>query len=231
MMVSLGVGGVAAGIMHLLAHGFFKALLFLGSGSVIHGCHEEQDIRKMGGLRGLMPVTFLTYAIGMMALERGAALFLRSLDEGGNPARHLAVERLATSALSHAGRRGADRALHDAADDLRLLRRRAAPRAEHAHESPPVMTLPLIVLAICAIVFSVVLTPAWPWLHEYLSGRTARLSTSPCSFSRMLYRLARPGRGRNWTWGLGLSQGPRDRSGRAHAAAALSLPRKSDVAR
>ncbi|MGH8165000.1 MAG: NADH-quinone oxidoreductase subunit L, partial [Rhodanobacteraceae bacterium] len=49
MMVSLGVGGVAAGIMHLLAHGFFKALLFLGSGSVIHGCHEEQDIRRMGG--------------------------------------------------------------------------------------------------------------------------------------------------------------------------------------
>ena len=50
MMVSLGVGGMAAGIIHLLAHGFFKALLFLGSGSVIHGCHEEQDIRKMGGL-------------------------------------------------------------------------------------------------------------------------------------------------------------------------------------
>src|SRR5437879_7761241 len=47
MMVSLGVGGVAAGIMHLLAHGFFKALLFLGGGSVIHGCHGEQDIRKI----------------------------------------------------------------------------------------------------------------------------------------------------------------------------------------
>ena len=59
MMVSLGVGGVAAGIMHLLAHGFFKALLFLGAGSVIHGCHHEQDIRKMGGLRQRMPVTFL----------------------------------------------------------------------------------------------------------------------------------------------------------------------------
>ena len=74
MMVSLGVGGVAAGIMHLLAHGFFKALLFLGSGSVIHGCHHEQDIRKMGGLRRLMPVTFVTYAIGMMTLS-GVPLF------------------------------------------------------------------------------------------------------------------------------------------------------------
>src|SRR5438477_8592542 len=69
MMVSLGVGGVAAGIMHLLAHGFFKALLFLGAGSVIHGLHHEQDIRKMGGLRRLMPITFSTYAIGMMALS------------------------------------------------------------------------------------------------------------------------------------------------------------------
>src|SRR3954471_2966869 len=74
MMVSLGVGGVAAGIMHLLAHGFFKALLFLGSGSVIHATHHEQDIRKMGGLRKLMPVTFVTYAIGMMALS-GVPLF------------------------------------------------------------------------------------------------------------------------------------------------------------
>src|SRR5438045_2223629 len=75
MMVSLGVGGVAAGIMHLLAHGFFKALLFLGSGSVIHGCHGEQDIRNMGGLRRLMPVTFGTYAIGMMALSGVPLLF------------------------------------------------------------------------------------------------------------------------------------------------------------
>src|SRR5438094_6561119 len=69
MMVSLGVGGVAACMMHLIAHGFFKALLFLGAGSVIHGCHQEHDIRKMGGLRGLMPVTFLTYAVGMMTLS------------------------------------------------------------------------------------------------------------------------------------------------------------------
>src|SRR5438874_9335055 len=74
MMVSLGVGGVAAGMMHLLAHGFFKALLFLGAGSVIHGCHGEQDIRKMDGLHRLMTITFSTYAIGMMALS-GVPLF------------------------------------------------------------------------------------------------------------------------------------------------------------
>src|SRR5207247_8581363 len=74
MMMGLGVGGVAVGIFHLITHAFFKALLFLGAGSVIHGCHEEQDIRLMGGLRKHMPVTFATYAIGMMALS-GVPIF------------------------------------------------------------------------------------------------------------------------------------------------------------
>ena len=68
MMLGLGVGGVAVGLFHLLTHAFFKALLFLGAGSVIHGCQDEQDIRRMGGLRKFMPVTFATYAVGMMAL-------------------------------------------------------------------------------------------------------------------------------------------------------------------
>ncbi len=68
MMLGLGVGGVAVGMFHLITHAFFKALLFLGAGSVIHGCTEEQDIRNMGGLRRFMPVTFLTYAAGMLAL-------------------------------------------------------------------------------------------------------------------------------------------------------------------
>src|ERR1035437_2241185 len=68
MMAGLGMGGVAVGIFHLITHAFFKALLFLGAGSVIHGCHEEQDVRRMGGLKADMPLTFLTYAIGMLAL-------------------------------------------------------------------------------------------------------------------------------------------------------------------
>ncbi len=173
MMVSLGVGGVAAGIMHLLAHGFFKALLFLGSGSVIHGCHEEQDIRKMGGLRGLMPVTFLTYAIGMMALS-GVPLFFA----GAWTKEEIlhAISLWSVSRVPHylmlAG--VVLTALYMTRQMIYVFfgRRRAA--AEHAHESPPVMTLPLLVLAVCAVAFSVVLTPAWPWLHRYLSGETAR---------------------------------------------------------
>jgi NADH-quinone oxidoreductase subunit L len=68
MMMGLGVGGVAVGMFHLITHAFFKSLLFLGAGSVIRGCSGEQDIRRMGGLRGLMPITFATYAAGMLAL-------------------------------------------------------------------------------------------------------------------------------------------------------------------
>src|SRR5205823_3127893 len=68
MMMGLGVGGVAVGMFHLITHAFFKALLFLGAGSVIHGCDDEQDIREMGGLKRFMPVTFATYAVGTMAL-------------------------------------------------------------------------------------------------------------------------------------------------------------------
>ncbi len=62
MMAGLGLGGVAVGMFHLITHAFFKALLFMGAGSVIHGYHEEQDIRRMGGLKSDMPLTFITYA-------------------------------------------------------------------------------------------------------------------------------------------------------------------------
>ncbi len=173
MMVSLGVGGVAAGIMHLLAHGFFKALLFLGAGSVIHGCHHEQDIRKMGGLCRLMPVTFSTYAIGMMALS-GVPFFF----SGGWTKEEI------LHATAHWPRSHIPYYLMLVGVFLTALymtrqiifvffgNRRAA--SEHAHESPSVMTLPLIVLAVCAILFSVALTPAWPWLENYLTGHPAR---------------------------------------------------------
>jgi NADH-quinone oxidoreductase subunit L len=172
MMVSLGVGGVAAGMMHLIAHGFFKALLFLGAGSVIHGCHHEQDIRKMGGLRSLMPISFLTYAIGMMTLS-GVPFFF----SGGWTKEEIlhATAHWHASHIPHylmlAG--VVLTALYMTRQMIYIFfgNRRAA--SEHAHESPPVMILPLIVLAICSIALSVVLTPAWPWLHSYLTGEPA----------------------------------------------------------
>jgi NADH-quinone oxidoreductase subunit L len=68
MVMALGAGGLVAGQFHLLTHAFFKALLFLGSGCVIIGTHHEQDMRKMGGLRKYMPITFACYVVGMLAL-------------------------------------------------------------------------------------------------------------------------------------------------------------------
>lgn len=179
MMVSLGVGGVAAGIMHLLAHGFFKALLFLGSGSVIHASHHEQDIRKMGGLRKLMPLTFVTYAVGMMALS-GVPLFFAGAW----------TKEEILHATAHWPKSPAPYYLMLAGVVLTALYmtrqiiyvfygdRRSS---ESVHESSPVMTRPLIVLAICTIGLSAVLTPAWPWLHDYLSGESAQLD-----FSRLI---------------------------------------------
>src|SRR5581483_3215268 len=174
MMVSLGVGGVAAGIMHLLAHGFFKALLFLGAGSVIHGCHGEQDIRKMGGLRRLMPVTFLTYAIGMMALS-GVPLFFSggwTKEEILHATAHWQASRLPYYLMLIGV---VLTALYMTRQIIYVFFGDRRAGSQHAHESQRVMTIPLIALATCAILFSSVLTPAWPWLHDYLTGSSAPL--------------------------------------------------------
>src|SRR5467141_1445942 len=169
MMVSLGVGGVAAGIMHLIAHGFFKALLFLGAGSVIHGLHHEQDIRKMGGLRWLMPITFLTYAIGMMNLS-GVPFFF-----SGGWTKEEILHNTGHWNLSHlphflmlAG--VVLTALYMTRQMIYIFfgNRRAA--SEDAHESSSIIITPLIALAACSILFGLVFTPAWPWLRAYLTG-------------------------------------------------------------
>jgi NADH-quinone oxidoreductase subunit L len=208
MMVSLGVGGVAAGIMHLIAHGFFKALLFLGAGSVIHGLEHEQDIRKMGGLRWIMPVTFLTYAIGMMNLS-GVPFFF----SGGWTKEEIlhSTARWSVSPLPHylmlagviltalymtrqmiyvffGSARKTDfqsvrpAEFHSAeaattTENISVGRTGHGP-VFHPHESPRVMTMPLIVLALCSILFVLVLTPAWPWLDAYLNGEPARADLS-----------------------------------------------------
>jgi hypothetical protein len=79
MMLALGVGGWAAGLFHLVTHAFFKALLFLGSGSVIYGCHHEQDMRKMGGLFPKLPITGFSMLMGVFAI---VARFYRQVEQG-----------------------------------------------------------------------------------------------------------------------------------------------------
>jgi NADH-quinone oxidoreductase subunit L len=190
MMLGLGVGGVAVGMFHLITHAFFKALLFLGAGSVIHGCHEEQDIRKMGGLKKFMPVTFATYAIGMLALSGFPLVFsgFWSKDEILHSAHDWSISRVpfylgAFGALLTAFYMtrqvlfvffGAYRGSH--AETPVNGHEQSPSHAQDPHESPGVMTWPLILLAACAILLGFLGTPAWPWFQGFLEGKSASVN-------------------------------------------------------
>ena len=187
MMLGLGVGGVAVGMFHLITHAFFKALLFMGAGSVIHGCHEEQDIRLMGGLKKFMPLTFATYAIGMLALSGFPLIFsgFWSKDEILHSAFEWSVSRIpfylgAAGALLTAfymtrqvffvfygAYRGGKTDTHIVAES------HGAAHGGEPHESPAVMTRPLMALAAFAILLGFVGTPAWPWFESFLEGKSA----------------------------------------------------------
>jgi NADH-quinone oxidoreductase subunit L len=170
MMAGLGLGGVAVGMFHLITHAFFKALLFLGAGSVIHGSHEEQDIRRMGGLRVDMPLTFITYAIGMLALC-GVPIFAGFWSKDG------ILEAAQGWSLS----KGPLYLLVFGALVTAFYMTRQVSYVffgywrghETAHESPGVMTVPLAILAFFALVLGLIGTPAWPWFHAFLEGHGA----------------------------------------------------------
>ncbi len=140
--------GAAAAMFHLTTHAFFKALMFLGSGSVIHGCHHEQDIFKMGGLRKKMPVTFATFTIGVLAIigmpffagfySKDAILYL-AMTKNSAVFAILAFTAVLTS--FYMVRLWKITFLGGARSD----------EAKHAHESGLVMTLPLIILAVLSI--------------------------------------------------------------------------------
>ncbi|MFP5226966.1 MAG: NADH-quinone oxidoreductase subunit L [Acidobacteriota bacterium] len=200
MMLGLGVGGVAVGMFHLITHAFFKALLFLGAGSVIHGCTEEQDIRNMGGLRKSMRVTFATYSAGMLALcgfplfagfwSKDAILHAaHGWDVSLGPFYLGAIGALLTAFYMTrqmyyvffgqkrepmATVTPAAVAAHGAGHGVEPT---TSPRhgevcaVEEPHESPGVMTVPLTILAVFATFLGFVGTPAWPWFQNFLNGR------------------------------------------------------------
>jgi len=162
MFLGMGVAAYAAGIFHLMTHAFFKACLFLGSGSVIHAMHEEQDIRKMGGLRKWMPRTFWTFLISTLAIAGipGLSGFF-SKDE--------ILWKSWSSAHGHPAlwAVGALAAGMTAFYMFRLVFltffgecRAAEETRKHLHESPNSMTMPLVVLAVLAIVGGWVGIPA-----------------------------------------------------------------------
>ncbi len=171
MMAGLGIGGVAVGMFHLITHAFFKSLLFLGAGSVIHGCHEEQDIRQMGGLWKPMRITFVVYAIGTLALCGFPLLFSGFWSKDG--------------ILEAAHGWGLSKGPFDLLVFGALLTAFYMTRQvsyvffgrwrghAHAHESPRVMLVPMVLLAFFAMALGVIGTPAWTWFHGFLSNQPA----------------------------------------------------------
>ncbi len=150
MVMAMGVGAYAFAFFHLVTHAFFKACLFLGSGSVIHAMHHEQDIQKMGGLRKKMPVTYYTFLISTLAIS-GIPLTSGFLSKDGILAGTMAFGQLTGHWLIPLAGFGV--ALLTAFYMFRLViltfhgEPRDEHKYEHAHESPKLMIVPLIILA------------------------------------------------------------------------------------
>ncbi len=168
MTVALGASAYAAGIFHLMTHAFFKALLFLGAGSVIIAMHHEQDLRKMGGLKKYMPFTFITAWVGTLALT-GIPPF------SGFFSKDAIIEAVHHSKLPGAGFAYVAvlagvfvTALYSFR--LMFLAFYGKPRMDehtrkHLHESPAVVVIPLILLAIPAV------GAGWIYIKPMLFGK------------------------------------------------------------
>ena len=172
MFVALGLGFYSAAIFHLFTHAFFKALLFLGSGSVIHAVSDEQDMRKMGGLRKLIPTTYWMMIVGTLALTGvgipatiigTAGFFSKDAIIEGAFVGHNAMAGFAFTLLVIA-------AVFTSFYSWRLIfmtfhgkPRASADVMHHVHESPPVMLVPLFVLAAGALCAGVI-------FHDWFIG-------------------------------------------------------------
>jgi NADH-quinone oxidoreductase subunit L len=174
MFVALGVGAYGAGVFHLFTHAFFKALLFLGAGSVIHAVSGEQDIRKMGGLRTKIPLTFWMMIIGTVALT-GLGIPLTMIGTAGFFSKDIIIESAYAATAHSTVATFAFGATVIAAGltsfySWRLIfmtffgkPRASAEVMKHVHESPLVMTVPLMALALGAVLAGVV-------FYEYFVG-------------------------------------------------------------
>ena len=167
MFLALGLGAYNVAVFHVITHAFFKACLFLGSGSVIHGLHGEQDMRKMGGLRKAMPITFWTMMISTLAI---AGIFpfagFWSKDEILMVAfEHNKVLWVVASIAS----------IMTAFYMFRLMYltffkdfRGTEEQKHHLHESPSLITIPLVILAVLAVIGGAINLPGSNWLNHFL---------------------------------------------------------------
>jgi NADH-quinone oxidoreductase subunit L len=167
MFLALGLGAYNVAVFHVITHAFFKACLFLGSGSVIHALHGEQDMRKMGGLRKAMPITFATMLISTLAI---AGIFpfagFWSKDEILMVAfEHNKVLWIIGSVASIMTAFYMFRLMY-----LTFFRdfRGTEEQKHHLHESPSLITLPLIILAALATVGGLINLPGSNWLNHFL---------------------------------------------------------------
>jgi NADH-quinone oxidoreductase subunit L len=181
MFVALGFGAYTVALFHVTTHAFFKALLFLGSGSVIHGMHEEQDIRKMGGLAKLMPITHFTFLIGTMAIA--GIPFLSGF---------FSKDEIMAQALHHNPVVYGVLVLAVSMTAIYMFRlyfltfqgqfRGGATLQSKVHESGFSMTLPLIVLALLSVFGGLLNLPGLfikstaHWFDHYLSHGTFGLA-------------------------------------------------------
>jgi NADH-quinone oxidoreductase subunit L len=188
MFLALGLGAYEVAVFHVITHAFFKACLFLGSGSVIHALHGEQDMRKMGGLKKVMGITFITFLISSLAIS-GIPPFsgFFSKDEILMVAfEHNKVLWFIASLAS----------LMTAFYMFRLLYltffkefRGTAEQKSHLHESPSLITFPLIVLAILATVGGLISLPTNSWLNGYLAPLFTKASHEAHHFGTTEYAL------------------------------------------
>ena len=189
MFLAVGSGAFVAAIFHMVTHAFFKALMFLGSGSVIHGMHEEQDMRKMGALRKVMPVTAGTFIIGWLAIagvppfagfwskdeillftlaERGPVLYAIGLVTAVLTAFYMTRQVIMVFFGearwgSHANEAEAAQLDHgdDGSDAVEPVETHGAHGEFKPHESPPIMLFPLVVLAGLAMVGGIIQLPSF----------------------------------------------------------------------
>jgi NADH-quinone oxidoreductase subunit L len=168
MFAALGVGAFGAAIFHLMTHGFFKGLLFLGSGSVIHAVHEEQDMRRMGGLAKKIPHTYRTMLIGSIAIAGIPPL-------AGFFSKDEILGEAWKAGFAWVWAIGIVVAIMTAFYMFRLIgltfwgESRVDPAVEpHVHESPTVMTTPLWLLAIPSVVLGLILSLPGPPLGPLL---------------------------------------------------------------
>ncbi len=185
MFMACGVGAFAVGIFHLMTHAFFKGLLFLGSGSVIHALHhapvdQQQDMRYMGGLKDKMPITYWTFVIGAVAIAGVPPL-------AGFWSKDEILANAFFTGNYFVWSVGTVAAFMTAFYMFRLIfmtfhgEMRVDHHArEHIHESPLTMTVPLMILAGFSIVGGII--PGWPpeggWIHRFLSPS---LATKPAA--------------------------------------------------